>query len=252
MIYQPLSWVSAGIKNEIAGTVTVDGLPPPYPLKFVIMGRDSLITHRVGFIQGGQFAPKLMNFLGEKLCLVVLDQADGHNAGRLDHVEQTVAGQFTPFAMDINASGSSGGGGPGGSEVTRVRGVVTERFQPVARQIRVYDYATNAFIGEGVSDPNTGEYEINTSPYTGEVMRLVMQDYGQAFESGKAYQVGDRVRPTAPNGFVFDCSVAGVAAEEPTWSNDGTSTVTSGAAVFSPVEFFRPIMDGPVKPVVVG
>lgn len=52
-----------------------------------------------------------------------------------------------------------------------------------------------------------------------------------------AYSLNDRVEPTTPNGFVYECTTAGTshASTEPTWPTTGigSSTVSDGTAVWT-------------------
>lgn len=57
------------------------------------------------------------------------------------------------------------------------------------------------------------------------------------WSTATAYALNDRVEPTTPNGFVYQCTTAGTshAATEPTWPTTGigSSTVSDGTAVWT-------------------
>lgn len=72
-----------------------------------------------------------------------------------------------------------------------------------------------------------GEYS------NGDIYHHYLQDL-TAWQASTAYSSGDRVEPTTPNGFVYECLTGGTSdASEPTWSTTvgGTTTETGGSAV---------------------
>lgn len=246
------------LRNDarLHGRITVDGLSPNKPRLVHVFDRktNNLLDAFYTDAQGRFDRLNALKGRSGQALFVVYDEADTSYQPIVKDFIQGVAQDNVNGALllDLRAEGSDTDI-PDGDAVTRVRGVISENYQPVSRVVRVYDYHSNRFIGETVSDPVTGEYEVNTSPYTGEVMRLVMQDYGQSYQPTHDYEVGDIVHPSTANGYVFQCSVPGLSGDvEPEWSNDGLTVVTTGESSFSPIEFYRPIMDGPVKPVVVG
>lgn len=57
------------------------------------------------------------------------------------------------------------------------------------------------------------------------------------WSTATAYSLNDRVEPTTPNGYVYECTTAGTsdASTEPTWPTTGigSSTVSDGSAVWT-------------------
>lgn len=55
-----------------------------------------------------------------------------------------------------------------------------------------------------------------------------------AWGASRAYALGDIVRPTSPNGWWYECTVAGTSgASEPTWSTTEGGTLTDGTATWT-------------------
>ena len=54
------------------------------------------------------------------------------------------------------------------------------------------------------------------------------------WQSGTPYGVGDVIRPARANGFLYECSVAGISANSaPVWPNTNTTTVTDGSVTWT-------------------
>lgn len=148
---------------------------------------------------------------------------------------------------------------------SRVAGLMEIEGNPVERMLRAFSFERLTFVlddetiteskplGQTISDPNTGEYEIILRDgFPREVFVVAFDDYGQAFEADAAIAVGDRIHPTAPNGYVYDCVTAGdLPASEPTWSTDTGQDQAVGTAEVRPALFYRPAVHGPINPEII-
>lgn len=78
--------------------------------------------------------------------------------------------------------------------------------------------------------------EANSDPGVDNIT-ITPTDAVDDWATATAYVVGDRVEPTTPNTFVYECTTAGTshASTEPTWPTTGigTSTVSDGTAVWT-------------------
>lgn len=148
---------------------------------------------------------------------------------------------------------------------SRVAGLMEIEGVPVERMLRAFSFERLTFVlddqtiteskplGQTVSDPGTGEYEIILRDgFPREVFVVAFDDYGQEFEADVAIVVGDRIHPTAPNGYVYDCVTAGsLPSVEPTWSTDTGQDQAVGTAEFRPALFYRPAVHGPISPEII-
>lgn len=149
----------------------------------------------------------------------------------------------------------------------QIQGQVKINGQPAERRVVAvsYDAFTVAgssppvqrrqVVGEAVSDPVTGAYTV-AMDYTGPVVLLGLDEWGQEWTPGHDYVVGERVRPTSgkETGFVYHCISPGIgSATEPEWWTDaGGTTGQDGAATLEARPFWQPVAQGPIVPELVG
>jgi len=151
---------------------------------------------------------------------------------------------------------------------TRVSGIINIDGAPAARTVRAFGYNPEAHeisgqpvdlsktLGQATSAPETGEYTINLlGDYSAEVFVVAFDAYGIDFFGGLLMVLGERVHPTTPNGFVYECTAGGQLPEsEPaSWSTDEGSAENYGGTVsLIAVPFYRPMVHGPVFPELYG
>src|SRR5690606_38876777 len=99
---------------------------------------------------------------------------------------------------------------------------------------------------------NTGEYTIDLlAGYGNEIFVVAFDDYGKGFTGDMVVAVGERVHPTTPNGYVWECTSAGTLPNgEPSWIVDTESAQLYGTASMIARPFYRPMMQGPTVPVI--
>lgn len=90
-----------------------------------------------------------------------------------------------------------------------------------------------------------GSYTLEWQGYSGQLLVTALDDYGQPFTPGMTLGVGDRVHPSAPNGFVYQSGSIGITGSEPAWPTTDGDTVTSGEVQLVAVPFWRPKSSGP-------
>ena len=87
------------------------------------------------------------------------------------------------------------------------------------------------------------QLEANSNPGVDNIT-VTPTDAIDAWATGTAYSLGDRVEPTTPNDYVYECTTAGTsdASTEPTWPTTGigSSTVTDNTAVWTLVSAKHP------------
>ena len=149
--------------------------------------------------------------------------------------------------------------------VARISGKVQVDGAPIAdRKVRAFSYydaqhsidtetlEQSKSLGHAVTDEN-GDYAIELfRGYSDPVFVVAFDDYGVAFEPSMIVQVGDRVHPTTPDGYVYECDSGGtLPEEEPAWVQDTEVSQTYGTATIIARPLYRPMVHGPVTPEVV-
>lgn len=146
-----------------------------------------------------------------------------------------------------------------------VSGVVKISNVNISRQVRAFSYDSvqhvidstsitgSKSLGHTTSDPVTGEYTIDLlDGYSNDVFVVAFDNYGLPFVPGLSLAVGQRVHPTIPNGYVYECDGAGtLPSTEPTWSIDTETSQVYGTASLIARPFYRPVVHGPIVPEVV-
>ncbi|KMQ75307.1 discoidin domain-containing protein [Marinobacter subterrani] len=149
-------------------------------------------------------------------------------------------------------------------QASKVSGVVQIDGNPAQRTVRAFGYSATSHnidgqavdlsrsLGHAYSDPDTGEYTIDLlAGYGYEVFVVAFDDYGLDFAPDLNVAVGDRVHPTTPNGYVWECTSSGtLPTDEPTWIVDTETSQIYGTSSMIAKPFYRPMVHGPVKPVV--
>lgn len=149
--------------------------------------------------------------------------------------------------VTITAVDETGGDGGGGEGAAHIAGVVSIDGTPAARTVLVVkdDPSGREVVAEGQSGGD-GTFDITYAGWTGPVIALALDQYGDEFATETALNLGAVVHPATPNGYVYEVTAAGTTgAEEPTWTTSGS--VTSGSVTFNPVPYYRPVASGPLQ-----
>jgi hypothetical protein len=146
---------------------------------------------------------------------------------------------------------------------SRVSGTVAVEGGPASRVVKAFSYDRLAFaingkavsaskpLGQSLSDASTGEYEIILSDgYGGEVIVFAFDNYGGAFDAEASVSVNDRIHPTTPSGYVYECTGGGTlpSTEPDPWPTDIEASHSIGTASFEIRPFYRPEVHGPILP----
>jgi len=149
---------------------------------------------------------------------------------------------------------------------SKVSGVVEIEGVAVARIVKAFSYERLTYsingsmlteskpLGQTVSDSVNGEYEIILRDgYPGEVFVVAFDDYGIIFKPNASVVVGERIHPTIPNGYVYECNGSGgLPSEEPyLWPISTAISHSIGTASFYAMPFYRPEVHGPIIPVII-
>lgn len=152
---------------------------------------------------------------------------------------------------------------PDSSIISKIFGLLTIEGNPARRMLKAFSFERLTFqldgnliteskpLGQTVSDED-GQYQIILREgFPREVFVVAFDDYGEVFQPSIAVSLGDRIHPTQPNGYVYECDGAGVLpAVEPAWSTDTGSSQLVGTASFSAAPFYRPEVHGPLLPII--
>lgn len=150
--------------------------------------------------------------------------------------------------VTITAVDESGGSDPGGGGTqARIAGTVMIDGTPASRDIVVIsdNPSGRQVIAQGQS-AGDGTFDITYNDWTGAVIALALDEYGDEFTPETALNMGQVVHPETPNGHVYQVTAAGTTGtEEPTWSTSGS--VTSGGVTFNALPYYRPVASGPLQ-----
>lgn len=127
-----------------------------------------------------------------------------------------------------------------------IAGIVAIDGVPASRNIIVIknDPSGYAVVGSGVSESD-GTFDISYQDWTGAVIALAIDKYGEDFNAVTPLETGMVIHPTVPNGYVYYVTIDGTTgASEPVWATD--ESVVSGSVTFSPHPYYRPIASGPL------
>ena len=108
------------------------------------------------------------------------------------------------------------------------------------------DGAEPQFLAQTESN-SEGKYTLEWLGYTGQVLITALDDYGVPWAANEARGVGERVRPSTPNGYVYQVSSEGTLGDtEPDWPEGDGEIITSGSVVLVAKPFYRPKTAGPI------
>ncbi|TRO38554.1 hypothetical protein EQ832_11905 [Pseudomonas sp. ALS1131] len=155
---------------------------------------------------------------------------------------------------------SGGGGGPViEGDPAFLDGVVEEvhptlgTVRPLANaDVAVFERRGDQYVVMGRAFSNSvGEFRVETEVYGGGDVFAFAADFpGVIWSPGTALNLGDRLRPTTNNGYVYEIVEAGVSgAIEPEWwadQGDGTEAYV-GTARARARPYYQPVGHGPLK-----
>ena len=162
--------------------------------------------------------------------------------------------------IEVDIGGEGGIEIPGNGNTTLVCGKITDL--PVSRRVFAItqkalpisqsDLLSQVVLGEAISDPDLGDYTINTTPYEGAVLVVVAEDEcGSEWTPNASYRVNDVIRPSTFQRYVYFCTSGGTSNDtEPVrwFDTDGSKRV--GTAQFQAKPFSRPLAHGPIIPTI--
>ncbi|WP_395504655.1 hypothetical protein [Ectopseudomonas hydrolytica] len=165
-------------------------------------------------------------------------------------------GSSQTFILD----NSSGGGGPViDGDPAYLDGVVEEvhptlgTVRPLANsEVAVFERRGDAYVAMGRALSNAvGEFRVETQVYGGgDVFAFAADFLGVIWSPGVELNLGNRLRPTTNNGYVYEIVEAGVSgATEPAWwadQGDGTEGYI-GTARARARPYYQPVGHGPLQ-----
>lgn len=163
-------------------------------------------------------------------------------------------------AISLVLDNSSGGGGPVVEGDPAYLDGVVEETHPMLGGVRplpgseviVFERRAGGYVAMGSAYSNAlGEFRVETDVYGGGDVFAFAADFpGVAWQPGLPLGLGDRVRPTVNNGYVYEVITAGSAgATEPAWwadAGDGTEGAI-GSATAKARPYYQPVGHGPLK-----
>lgn len=154
---------------------------------------------------------------------------------------------------------SSGGGPVIEGDPAYLDGIVEEQHpilgtvRPIANsEVAVFERRGSSYVAMGRALSNSlGEFRVETEVYGGgDVFAFAVDFPGVTWQPSSTLSIGDRVRPTANNGYVYEVVSAGVSgATEPDWwadAGDGTEGFI-GTARAKARPYYQPQAHGPLK-----
>lgn len=148
----------------------------------------------------------------------------------------------------LNIEFKSQGQSSGTGEPKSFSGSTLINKVPVQRTVVAVgiDGAEPKFLAQTESN-SEGKYTLEWLGYTGQVLITALDDYGVPWAANEARGVGERVRPSVPNGYVYQVSSEGVlGTAEPDWPESEGEIITSGSVVLVAKPFYRPKTAGPI------
>lgn len=154
----------------------------------------------------------------------------------------------------------SSGGGPVIEGDPAYLDGVTEEVHPMLGTVRplanaevfAFERRGSEFVPMGSAFSNTiGEFRVETDVYGGGDIFAFAADFpGVVWQAAATLSLGDRVRPTENNGYVYEIITAGNSgATEPAWwadAGDGTEGAI-GSATAKARPYYQPVGHGPLK-----
>ena len=155
---------------------------------------------------------------------------------------------------------NSGGGGPVIEGDPAYLDGLVEQVHPMLGTVQAlansevfaFERRGAEFVAMGSAFSNSqGEFRVETDIYGGGDVFAFAADFpGVTWQAGMALSLGDKVRPTQNNGYVYEIITAGVAgASEPAWwadQGDGTEGYI-GSARAKAKPYYQPVGHGPLK-----
>jgi len=186
----------------------------------------------------------LMTEAGQQIEFYAFDTGDG---GPVLTTGPVVPDPQNPLQFEP-VQGSDSGDGTGQA---RIAGTVQIDGTAARRDVLVIsdDPSGRQVVGESQSQTD-GSFDITFAGWTGPVIALALDTYGQAWRAETTLTAGAVIHPNAPNGYVYDVTVGGTTGtNEPSWPTDGT--VQSGSVTLQARPFHRPIASGPLQSMVI-
>ena len=148
----------------------------------------------------------------------------------------------------INLTFKSSADAAGSGDPGTYTGQVLVADQPAQRIVTAtaLDADPPYLLARTVSDPGTGQFTLDWSGYSGQILITAIDDYGVPYAPGEARGVGERVHPSSYNGYTYEVTDTGVLGAEPAWPTTPGAVVTSGSVSLVAVPYYRPVTEGPI------
>lgn len=140
--------------------------------------------------------------------------------------------------------------GSGEPALYLLSGQTQEQNQNVSRPIVVNQHLNGNITQVGAGQSRSGDGGFIIGLYTASATNLVAtswQQFGGVFETSKLVIVGEVVRPSIANGFVYHVLNNGsLGAVEPNWPTQADEQITSGSVTLKAVVYFQPVAHAPL------
>lgn len=151
------------------------------------------------------------------------------------------------LVLNIDLNDGTGGGGPPGDQAT-TDAVVRVNKQPASREIVAIERtSTGQWRLAGNKILQAGVLEVQVTG--GQVFAVGLDDYGVAFQSGLSIELGQTVRPSNFQGWLYRCTEVGIlpVVEPDWWVEEGENPPRLvGTARLQAVRYYQPIAHGPI------
>lgn len=179
---------------------------------------------------------------GKKALLVYDFDIQPYGAVRTVNITQDMV-----LNIDLNDGTESGGGGVP-TDPASVSAVVRVDKLPVEREVvAIEKTSTGEWRMAGNSIIQAGELAMQVTG--GQVFAVALDDFGRAFQSGLALEVGQAIRPSNFQGWLYRCTEVGqLPQDEPEWwlEQGENPPRLVGTARLQAIRYYQPIAHGPI------
>lgn len=153
------------------------------------------------------------------------------------------------LVLNIDLNDGTAGGSTEPTDPATASAVIRVNKQPAVREVLAVEKRTDGtwrFAGSTLIS-KTGDLELQVTG--GEVYAIGVDDFGIPYQAGLDLELGQTVRPTLFQGWLYECTEVGqLPGTEPTWwPEEGENPPRLvGTARLQAVRYYQPIAHGPI------
>lgn len=223
-----------GVGTGAYKELIVQDYPAPSAAKVIVPLRDGLsATHA--------FAASAID--GRRMFVLQDFDAQPYAVIRLLNVDDDLS-------LQIDLNDGTGGGSAEPTEPARIPAIVRHDGSPAIREVVAVERRTDGswrFAGSTLVE-ESGDLSLQVTG--GEVYAFGVDDYGIRFQANGAVEIGQAIRPTVFEGWLYQVTEAGTlpATEPQWWPIQGDNAAREvGTARLQAIRYYQPIGHGPVN-----